>query len=112
MIRRPPRSTLFPYTTLFRSPRGPAQRLRDLTHRGIFNSLSIPAAVPVVEGLFERTSLAEAIFRGWVFAVRPPTPFGSVGGLSPHERDRLAHHPWVAQETSMPQTPGGNKPGS
>src|SRR5256885_14924687 len=25
MIRRPPRSTLFPYTTLFRSP-GPAQR--------------------------------------------------------------------------------------
>src|SRR2546425_4266326 len=27
MIRRPPRSTLFPYTTLFRSPRGdPARR--------------------------------------------------------------------------------------
>src|SRR5689334_24823632 len=24
MIRRPPRSTLFPYTTLFRSPRGSA----------------------------------------------------------------------------------------
>src|SRR2546422_7184240 len=24
MIRRPPRSTLFPYTTLFRSPRDPA----------------------------------------------------------------------------------------
>src|SRR3712207_7899344 len=23
MIRRPPRSTLFPYTTLFRSPKGP-----------------------------------------------------------------------------------------
>src|SRR3712207_4469405 len=35
MIRRPPRSTLFPYTTLFRSariaPDGPAQ---GLTHRG------------------------------------------------------------------------------
>src|SRR5215467_4378812 len=26
MIRRPPRSTLFPYTTLFRSPRLPHQR--------------------------------------------------------------------------------------
>src|SRR5436190_12341209 len=25
MIRRPPRSTLFPYTTLFRSPRPPAR---------------------------------------------------------------------------------------
>src|SRR3712207_7539324 len=28
MIRRPPRSTLFPYTTLFRSPRPPAKRQR------------------------------------------------------------------------------------
>src|SRR5262249_59414414 len=26
MIRRPPRSTLFPYTTLFRSPASPARR--------------------------------------------------------------------------------------
>src|SRR6267143_6142971 len=26
MIRRPPRSTLFPYTTLFRSPRASARR--------------------------------------------------------------------------------------
>src|SRR3712207_8147225 len=26
MIRRPPRSTLFPYTTLFRSPKGDADR--------------------------------------------------------------------------------------
>src|SRR2546430_12412871 len=26
MIRRPPRSTLFPYTTLFRSPRLPGRR--------------------------------------------------------------------------------------
>src|SRR3712207_8933381 len=28
MIRRPPRSTLFPYTTLFRSPRGAAPSRR------------------------------------------------------------------------------------
>src|SRR3712207_7769321 len=28
MIRRPPRSTLFPYTTLFRSPPGFAERRR------------------------------------------------------------------------------------
>src|SRR2546422_2216063 len=28
MIRRPPRSTLFPYTTLFRSPRDGARLLR------------------------------------------------------------------------------------
>src|SRR5438552_9071065 len=28
MIRRPPRSTLFPYTTLFRSPRSPQRGCR------------------------------------------------------------------------------------
>src|SRR5258708_12269365 len=34
MIRRPPRSTLFPYTTLFRSLRGKVQHLR-LAQRGL-----------------------------------------------------------------------------
>src|SRR5688572_31294615 len=38
MIRRPPRSTLFPYTTLFRSPR----RRRRL--RGTHRPLRLPAA--------------------------------------------------------------------
>src|SRR2546430_4963105 len=33
MIRRPPRSTLFPYTTLFRSPRGGARAPRSHHHR-------------------------------------------------------------------------------
>src|SRR5258708_10166152 len=36
MIRRPPRSTLFPYTTLFRSVKGPVQRRR----------IVVPGAVP------------------------------------------------------------------
>src|SRR5256885_12370891 len=31
MIRRPPRSTLFPYTTLFRSPKRPAARPAPLS---------------------------------------------------------------------------------
>src|SRR3989449_5821067 len=38
MIRRPPRSTLFPYTTLFRSNVGssrvPAEEKRDVRHAG------------------------------------------------------------------------------
>src|SRR5438477_11664039 len=33
MIRRPPRSTLFPYTTLFRSRRGLRLRVRRARHR-------------------------------------------------------------------------------
>src|SRR3712207_8072540 len=32
MIRRPPRSTLFPYTTLFRSPTTMGMRSRGKTH--------------------------------------------------------------------------------
>src|SRR2546422_6740902 len=55
MIRRPPRSTLFPYTTLFRSPDALlAQQLRvsgalasrplkeDPRHAGIDNSITAP----------------------------------------------------------------------
>src|SRR3712207_8046910 len=33
MIRRPPRSTLFPYTTLFRSPQPAVRRVRDVAAR-------------------------------------------------------------------------------
>src|SRR2546428_4909704 len=44
MIRRPPRSTLFPYTTLFRSvvaaPRGTPVRVRDLGTVGIGHARS------------------------------------------------------------------------
>src|SRR3712207_8507928 len=38
MIRRPPRSTLFPYTTLFRSP----NLLRDLLAEGALSSAFVP----------------------------------------------------------------------
>src|SRR2546427_1193688 len=36
MIRRPPRSTLFPYTTLFRSRRRSRIRANHVTHKGKF----------------------------------------------------------------------------
>src|SRR5258706_9014865 len=43
MIRRPPRSTLFPYTTLFRSdPPATARVLRLGFHRGGLSSLCDP----------------------------------------------------------------------
>src|SRR2546430_8938151 len=44
MIRRPPRSTLFPYTTLFRSPQrsdpNPRRKTTRETRRGTFRGLS------------------------------------------------------------------------
>src|SRR5687767_15476160 len=35
MVRRPPSSTLFPYTTLFRSPRARRRALDELHERGV-----------------------------------------------------------------------------
>src|SRR3712207_6945474 len=48
MIRRPPRSTLFPYTTLFRSERKHAEaalRESEAKYRSLFNSLDEAFAV-------------------------------------------------------------------
>src|SRR5260370_39862414 len=45
MIRRPPRSTLFPYTTLFRSPRRAVPRRRARRARGRASAPGRPAVV-------------------------------------------------------------------
>src|SRR2546430_6691416 len=43
MIRRPPRSTLFPYTTLFRSfPHAFAEISQNVSHRGVEPQPEIP----------------------------------------------------------------------
>src|SRR3712207_9296431 len=42
MIRRPPRSTLFPYTTLFRSPIGDSSRSRALCAAAVSSCHSLP----------------------------------------------------------------------
>src|SRR5438874_10699899 len=49
MIRRPPRSTLFPYTTLFRSAGGARDSLRILTARGLraFGDGCVSLLVPI-----------------------------------------------------------------
>src|SRR5689334_24082873 len=55
MIRRPPRSTLFPYTTLFRS--GPAARARDPDPRAGLGFTHHPKGEPM-DGL-------EELLRAW-----------------------------------------------
>src|SRR2546422_6398809 len=69
MIRRPPRSTLFPYTTLFRSdlPRavpvgaivgGPEREIHALRQRGarLREDVETLVAVPVLERTIDRKS--------------------------------------------------------
>src|SRR3712207_8916779 len=53
MIRRPPRSTLFPYTTLFRSPQ--LQPLA-LNPDGRTRTMAIPATSPAVDAADPATS--------------------------------------------------------
>src|SRR3712207_8330302 len=56
MIRRPPRSTLFPYTTLFRSLREHLEALRgghlagELRDRGVLEELPRPQPQPCLAG--------------------------------------------------------------
>src|SRR5260370_23553653 len=48
MIRRPPRSTLFPYTTLFRSLQGGAERVFPYrSRRDVHLSANAPSAQPL-----------------------------------------------------------------
>src|SRR3989442_5485078 len=51
MIRRPPRSTLFPYTTLFRSVHAPAPVMDVLLPRTLAEALQLRAVYPEAEGL-------------------------------------------------------------
>src|SRR3712207_7004216 len=56
MIRRPPRSTLFPYTTLFRSPQEQPARLVDLAdpHRGAEGRRPLVERHPAQQGAQQR----------------------------------------------------------
>src|SRR2546425_7023983 len=56
MIRRPPRSTLFPYTTLFRS--GPETRLRDRSEQDTLDELWVLLGQPRSE---EHTSELQSL---------------------------------------------------
>src|SRR5256885_17188645 len=99
MIRRPPRSTLFPYTTLFRSPfvdfvLGPDQlaRVSDLAERGGIET----GWVPSEEYVFPQADPETSRGRGTAFVlamkggdhvcsfcVVPPTPRPRVSAPSP-----------------------------
>src|SRR5689334_24681185 len=71
MIRRPPRSTLFPYTTLFRSRAGRALRLPEPAHRvlapgagraGLVLALGRPLAEHLLQRSEEHTSELQSQF--------------------------------------------------
>src|SRR5256885_9107091 len=63
MIRRPPRSTLFPYTTLFRSAQGwaPLRRLGKISYSVFLVHFSVCLLVNAVESHFWPQSIPAAL---------------------------------------------------
>src|SRR2546427_12449231 len=91
MIRRPPRSTLFPYTTLFRSDFAPVTKLGDATLILVAHP-SVPA-----------NSLQELIAQ----AKAKPFAFGTSGtGGTPHLAGEMPAQRTGAQLTHLPYKGG------
>src|SRR6185436_4266249 len=87
MIRRPPRSTLFPYTTLFRSARRPRSHRRDVrAERHVPASHGTPAARhrhPVLR--HRRPSLTTV----------PPRPVGAAALMGTTEGSVVGEFPGI-----------------
>src|SRR5256885_12083912 len=83
MIRRPPRSTLFPYTTLFRSaariatapprPFSPRERLAGAAHRIALRALAKSPAVRFASAEALRLACEEALEIGRAHVCTPAT---------------------------------------
>src|SRR6266487_6820426 len=78
MIRRPPRSTLFPYTTLFRSPRERVRGRTAAVHpqpsgRRPGRALPRPDAIPAASRRYPS-------YGGWA----GPEAGSSIDGIAPH----------------------------
>src|SRR6266481_8219190 len=78
MIRRPPRSTLFPYTTLFRSPAGAAA-----LHRQDAEQLLSPRAHPPDAAERPHHRCATLAARVLLFQLQAAFPDGLVVQLQP-----------------------------
>src|SRR6266581_7158790 len=82
MIRRPPRSTLFPYTTLFRSRRSAGARAQDRAPLGAPQRLAARAWAQRdrrrrrARAARERRAAGLALRRFGVVAARPEAPRG------------------------------------
>src|SRR2546430_16852914 len=120
MIRRPPRSTLFPYTTLFRSPRAVVRRhlLRELlSERTRPRAPLAPGdrrAVPAPSGGGRRVS-AHGRPRGAARGRRPRVPhhllYGAVpsGDAAPRPRRDRADSALRGLDRRVREEPGGGK---
>src|SRR5438034_6903692 len=98
MIRRPPRSTLFPYTTLFRSPR--VLEIVDVVRRELHVGVLQPAEVDPAVGIlmaeqWREVHVAVAVLSAPVVAGRPVRPVAArsrAGGDRRPDRQEVEDH--------------------
>src|SRR2546426_9397239 len=93
MIRRPPRSTLFPYTTLFRSQAEPAEEMRETDGRRHLAAVDRAQPLGLTPALDER--LVARLER-------------NLGRVRPEDRVDVARggaHPRSEEHTSELQSP-------
>src|SRR5256885_8949332 len=96
MIRRPPRSTLFPYTTLFRSPVGPSEQVAERALRGEGDARPLDRAGVVAPSAFEdrkstRLNSSHLVISYAVFCLKKKTKDHNVTTLSELSL-RCLHH--------------------
>src|SRR2546426_9375167 len=101
MIRRPPRSTLFPYTTLFRSGGG-GGRVRGGVARGVLADVLADELLPLPEGLrtdrkSTRLNSSHLVISYGVFFLKKKKlglqgPQGDRRADDPELRDARDHH--------------------
>src|SRR2546429_9731781 len=106
MIRRPPRSTLFPYTTLFRSEAKDAYTERH-THRVAETARHVGEKM----GLSERA--LDALYRGGIIhdigKIRVPDAILlKAGPLDSRELERMRRHPVIGEALVRALRPRAN----
>src|SRR2546422_9498201 len=105
MIRRPPRSTLFPYTTLFRSRQDQIERPAEADDRGQSHGAAVDEgnAPAAVEDAHDRVFLDHA-------QVAPEGELEATGdGMAPHRGGhQLARAPARRGHRAPPLTPRGD----
>src|SRR5258706_7813306 len=108
MIRRPPRSTLFPYTTLFRSVLFPANRGANPPARAGYPSIVVPAGfVPNPAGapppFLPPTPFPEG------FDAKP-APYGVTFSRPAFSEPKLIRFAYALQQATRHPPPPGSPP--
>src|SRR5947209_13618794 len=99
MIRRPPRSTLFPYTTLFRSGRDPEAGFRRGAHVGSARDTRRPGAGAGADRKSTRLNSSHANISYAVFCLKKKKTATSLNATAAFYASPMSHQKNTATHT-------------